>query len=125
MPEVDPTHLNELKLRWEQDPSSRIFLQLADEHRKLGQVDEAVAVLEKGLEHRPDDLSALVALGRCRLELEQLEEASELLETVVTRDPTHIVANKLLLDAHLQLGDAEKAAPRLETYRLLNARDPL
>lgn len=124
MPDTSQSRLNELKLRWEQDPSSRLFLQLADEHRKLGQPAEAVAVLEKGLEHRPRDLSALVALGRCRLELEEIEPAAELLESVVARDPTHIVANKLLLEAYLQTGDADRAGERLETYRLLNSRDP-
>ncbi len=126
MPDADPAHyrLNDLKLRWQRDPSSRLFLQLADEHRKLGQREEAVTVLEQGLEHRPNDLSALVALGRCRLELEQVEGAIEPLETVVSRDPTHIVASKLLLEAHLQRGDAAKAGQRLDTYRLLNDRDP-
>ena len=126
MADVGPpnTRLNELKLRWEQDPSSRLFLQLADEYRKLGQAAEAVAVLEEGLQHRPRDLSALVALGRCRLELEEIEPAAELLEGVISRDPTHIVANKLLLDAYLQMGDAGRAGERLETYRLLNSRDP-
>ena len=126
MPDVDPTHyrLNDLKLRWRQDPSSRLFLQLADEHRKLGEHAEAVAVLEQGLEHRPNDLSALVALGRCRLDLELADEAIEPLETVVSRDPTHIVASKLLIEAHLQRGDVEKAGDRLRTYRLLNDRDP-
>ncbi len=126
MPDVDPTHyrLNDLKLRWRQDPSSRLFLQLADEHRKLGQHEGAVEVLEQGLEHRPNDLSALVALGRCQLELERVGEAVEPLEAVVSRDPTHIVASKLLIEAHLQQGDVERAGDRLRTYRLLNDRDP-
>ncbi len=124
MPETGHYRLDDLKERWKRDPSSRLFLQLADEHRKLGQHAEAVAVLEQGLEHRPNDLSALVALGRCRLELEQAAEAIGPLEEVVTRDPTHIVANKLLVEAHLQQGDAARAGERLETYRLLNDRDP-
>lgn len=125
MPDAGQNYrLDDLKLRWERDPSSRLFLQLADEHRKLGQPLEAVTVLEKGLEHRPNDLSALVALGRCRLELDQVNEAVAALETVISRDPTHIVANKLLLDAYLQQGDVERAQARLETYRLLNGRDP-
>ncbi len=126
MPDADSIHyrLDDLKLRWRQDPSSRLFLQLADEHRKLSQHEQAIEVLEQGLEHRPNDLSALVALGRCRLELERVEAAVEPLETVLSRDPTHIVASKLLIEAHLQLGDATKAADRLLTYRLLNDRDP-
>ncbi len=126
MPDADPTHyrLDDLKLRWQRDPSSRLFLQLADEHRKLSQPEQAIAVLEQGLEHRPNDLSALVLLGRCRLELERVEEAVVPLETVLSRDPTHIVASKLLIEAYLQQGDAAKAAEHLLTYRLLNDRDP-
>ena len=126
MPDAEPINyrLDDLKLRWQQDPSSRLFLQLADEHRKAGQIEEAVAVLEQGLEHRPNDLSALVALGRGRLELERAGDAIAPLEAVVSRDPTHIVASKLLIEAHLQQGDCEQAAERLRMYRLLNDRDP-
>jgi tetratricopeptide (TPR) repeat protein len=126
MPDAEPINyrLSDLKLRWQRDPSSRLFLQLANEHRKAGQVEEAVAVLEQGLEHRPNDLSALVVLGRCRLELGRADEAVEPLETVISRDPTHIVASKLLIEAHLQRGDADQAAERLRMYRLLNDRDP-
>ena len=125
MPEANnPSRLNDLKLRWERDPGSRLFLRLAEEHRKLGQHAEAAAVLEQGLERRPNDLSALVALGRCRLDLDQGEEAVSSLETVVSRDPAHIVANKLLLEAYLRRGDVEKATERLDIYRILNDRDP-
>lgn len=119
------THrLQELQMRWEQDPSSRIYLQLAEEYRRLGRGSEAVSVLEEGLGHRPRDLSGLVALGRCQLELEMLDEATERLQSVLARDPAHIVANKLLIEAYLQQGLADQASARLEVYRLLNDRDP-
>ncbi len=124
MPAPDPNRLDDLKRRWAQDPGSRLYLQLADEHRKHGQLEEAESVLVKGLEHRPSDLSGLVALGRCRLELGELAEAVASLETVIARDPSHMVAGKLLVEAHLQQGDAAKAGERLETYRLFNDRDP-
>ena len=120
----DPTRLDDLKRRWAQDPGSRLYLQLADEQRKHGRLEEAESVLVKGLEHRPSDLSGLVALGRCRLELAKLDEAVASLETVIARDPSHMVANKLLVEAYLQQGDAEKAEERLRTYRLFNDRDP-
>lgn len=126
MPEISYTdrRLNELKLRWEQDPNSRIYLQLADEYRKLGRQAEAIAVLTTGLKRRPNDLATMVALGRCRLELGELDEASRTLETVIARDPTHLVANRWLIEAYLQSANAEKAGERLEIYRLLNDRDP-
>lgn len=116
--------LAELRQRWEREPDSRIYLQLADELRRLEQIDEAVAVLEKGLERRPNDLSGMVALGRYRLELGDLEGAVAILETVAERDPAHLVANKLLIEGHLQRQDAEQAQQRLDLYRLLNDRDP-
>ncbi|MEE8523351.1 MAG: tetratricopeptide repeat protein [Thermoanaerobaculia bacterium] len=121
---LDESRLNDLKQRWARDPGSRLYLQLADEHRKLGQLGEAESVLVKGLENRPSDLSGLVALGRVELELHKVDKALAALDTVVGRDPAHIVANKLLLEVHLQRGDAAKAGERVEICRLLNDRDP-
>lgn len=116
--------LQDLKQRWEQNPSSRLYLQLAEEYRKSGQPAEAVVVLEEGLRSRPNDLSAYVALGKTRLELQQVSEAVDALHAVIAKDPAHLVANKLLLEAHLLAGDRDRAQERLDLYRLLNDRDP-
>ena len=120
-----PTYrLEDLKQRWEQNPSSRLYLQLAEEYRRLERLDEAVQVLEEGLESRPGDLSARVALGRYSLAKGDVGRAEEALAAAVERDPTHLVANKALLEVYLLQGSAEKAGERLEIYRLLNDRDP-
>ncbi|NJL27969.1 MAG: tetratricopeptide repeat protein, partial [Thermoanaerobaculia bacterium] len=126
MPELGPpaNKIEELRRRFEEQPASRIFLQLAEEYRRLGLPEQAIEVLEAGLAKRPGDLSGMVALGRCRLEIGLLEAAVETLEGVIARDAAHLVANKLLIEAHLQLGDAERAGQRLELYKLLNAADP-
>ena len=116
--------LQDLKQRWEQNPSSRLYLQLAEEYRKAGDLAEAVEVLEQGLRSRPNDLSAHVALGKTRLELENLPEAIEALQAVIAKDPAHLVANKLLLEVYLLAGDQDRAQERLDIYRLLNDRDP-
>ena len=42
-----PDRLTQLRSRWESDPSSRIFLQLAEEYRHQGRVREALEVLER------------------------------------------------------------------------------
>ncbi|HKV09373.1 MAG TPA: tetratricopeptide repeat protein, partial [Thermoanaerobaculia bacterium] len=119
-----PDRLTQLKNRWESDPTSRIFLQLAEEYRHQGRVKEALQVLERGLKEHPGYLSALVAKGRCLLELGEPEEARGVLERVVKQDATQMVANKLLVRAYLDTGDPDKARERLDLYSLLNDSDP-
>lgn len=119
-----PDRLTQLRTRWEADPSSRIFLQLAEEYRHLGRVQEALTVLDKGLREHPGYLSALVAKGRCHLELGEGEAARAVLERVVKQDATQMVANKLLVRAYLETGDPARARERLDLYSLLNDSDP-
>jgi tetratricopeptide (TPR) repeat protein len=119
-----PDRLVQLRSRWEADPASRIFLQLAEEYRHLGRVHDALTVLETGLKEHPGYLAALVAKGRCLLELGQAEPAREVLERVVRQDATQAVANKLLVRAYLETGQAERAKERLDLYGLLHDGDP-
>jgi len=119
-----PDRVTQLRSRWEADPASRIFLQLAEEYRHLGRLHEALAVLEAGLKEHPGYLSALVAKGRCLLELGSAEPAREVLERVVRQDATQAVANKLLVRAYLETGQAERAKERLDLYSLLHDGDP-
>lgn len=121
---VFPDRLTQLRARWEADPASRIFLQLAEEYRHLGRVQDALAVLDKGLQEHPGYLSALVAKGRCHLELSDGESARGVLERVVKQDATQMVANKLLVRAYLETGDPVRARERLDLYSLLNDSDP-
>ncbi len=116
--------LTQLRNRWEADPSSRVFLQLAEEYRHQGRIKEALAVLDRGLREHPGYLSALVAKGRCHLELGEPEAARGVLERVVKQDATQMVANKLLVRAYLDTGEADKARERLDLYSLLNDSDP-
>lgn len=116
--------LSQLKARWESDPTSRVFLQLAEEYRHQGRVRDALAVLDKGLGEHPGYLSALVAKGRCHLEMGEGAAARTALERVVKQDPTQMVANKLLVRAYLETGDPERARERLDLYSLLNDSDP-
>lgn len=119
-----PERLAELAQRWQREPGSRIFLQLAEEYRRGGRHGEAIDVLRQGLAHNPGQVSALVLLGRCELERGDAAAAREALEQAVVRDPAQLVANRLLVDAYLELGEAGKARERIEFYRLFNDRDP-
>lgn len=126
MPDAGPTseRLEALQERWQAEPDSRVFLQLADEYRRLGRTEEAARVLEEGVAANPHHLAAQVALGRCRLDLGAPDEAARLLERVVESDPTQMVAYRLLVEAYLRQGRAEEARQRLRIYSLLNDADP-
>jgi tetratricopeptide (TPR) repeat protein len=119
-----PDRVLQLRQRWETDPASRVFLQLAEEYRHLGRVHDALGVLEAGLKEHPGYLSALVAKGRCQLELGEAEAARDTLERVVRQDATQMVANKLLVRAYLETGQVDRARERLDLYRLLHEGDP-
>lgn len=116
--------IGELQRTWEESPSPRVGLQLAEEYRRAGRLADARAVLERSLESHTGHLSSLVALGKTQLDLDEPDAAAGRFETVLERDPTHLVAGKLLIEAHLRRGDGAGARLRLEHYRLLNAGDP-
>ncbi len=124
MPEpFSAERLNQLRQRWERDPKSRAFLQLAEEYRRSGRLSDALHVLKAGLGEHPTYLAAQVALGRCLVETDAPDAAIEILERAVARDPAQLVANKLLVEAYLAKGHAGKARERLELYKLFNDRD--
>ncbi len=124
MPEpISPERLAQLQQRWERDPNSRLFLQLAEEYRRAGRLAEAVTTLDEGLSRHPSYLSAQVAMGRCLLEVGEPARAKDWLERAIRQDPTQLVANKLLVESHLALGDLAHARERLDLYRLLNDGD--
>lgn len=118
-----PESIDDLRHRWEEDPSPQLSLHLAEEYRRLDRREEAVYVLGRALEEHPEHVAARVALGRYRLELGDVDEARQILEQVVAEDPTHLVANKLLVGLYMDIGRDKQAQDRLDLYKLLNAGD--
>lgn len=119
-----PERLAELRRRWQAEPGSRLFLQLAEEYRRAERHGEAVEVLQAGLADHPNHVSAHVALGRARLAMGEAAAAVGSLERALDLDATNLVANKALVEAYLAQGEREKARQRLDLYRLLNDADP-
>lgn len=116
--------IEELRQRWEEDPSPQLSLQLAEEYRRLDRRKDAVHILSLALGENPDHVAARVALGRYQYEMGEFDEACGLLEDVVNEDPTHLVASKLLVSLYLDRGDDRQARDRLDLYKLLNESDP-
>jgi cellulose synthase operon protein C len=126
MPESGPSNerLADLRRRFDDDPLSPIFLQLAEEHRRLGQTEQGLKILEEGLRRNPSYLAAQVSYGRCLLEVGRSAAAVTALEQVLSKDPAQLVARKLLIEALVRQDQAVRARRELDLYISFNPSDP-
>jgi tetratricopeptide (TPR) repeat protein len=116
-------HIEKLREKVEKDPSSTLFVPLADEYRKAGQMDEAINVLKEGIERQPGYMSARVALGKIYLEKDMTSEAKEEFEKVVVEIPDNLFAQKKLAEIYMDLGEKGKAITQYKMVLELNPLD--
>lgn len=96
----DSPRIEELKRRVESDPASIAFAALAEEYRRAGRYDEAIATCRHGLQRHPSYISAHVTLGRALLEMGDFEGASRELELVLRVAPENLAAIRGLAEIH-------------------------
>ena len=94
---VNP-RIEELRRRIQKDPASIAFAQLAEEHRRAGQFEDAVRACQAGLEQHPAYLSARITLGRALLEMGRYDEAASEFEYVLKAAPDNLSATRELAD---------------------------
>lgn len=99
----------ELRRRVQADPASIAFAQLAEECRRAGDNDQAVAVCRAGLAHHPAYLSARVTLGRALTELGRLDEAHTELALVLDTAPDNLAANRAMAEIFQQRAQMPEA----------------
>ncbi|NOY38982.1 MAG: tetratricopeptide repeat protein [Nitrospirae bacterium] len=115
--------IEKLKARLEKDPSSKLFVPLAEEYRKAGMYDEAIDVLLKELQKQPAYTTARVSLGKIYLERGQTSEAVRELEKVIAAVPDNLFAQKKLAEIYKSIGDTERALSCLQKVLEINPRD--
>jgi tetratricopeptide (TPR) repeat protein len=96
----DNPRIEDLRRRIQRDPASIAFAQLAEEHRRAGDCEEAVRVCEAGLAQHPAYLSARVTLGRALFHLGRLEEARAEFLRVLDAAPDNLIAVGKLAEIH-------------------------
>ena len=106
---------------WERDPKSRVFAPLAESYRKIGQIERAIEICQKGLLIHPNYVSGRVALGRAYFDKHDYAAAKTELEMVFEADPENLVAAKTLGEIYEVEGEFEKA---LLSYRLAHYSTP-
>jgi tetratricopeptide (TPR) repeat protein len=124
---ADNPRIEALRRRLEKDPASIAFAQLAEEYRRGGDYQQAIAICREGLERHPGYLSAQVTLGRALIELGQLDEARRALEAVLRVAPDNLAAIRALAEIHEHLGEADIARlsePEIAAAPVVSGSDP-
>jgi tetratricopeptide (TPR) repeat protein len=106
------SELARLTKRYEEQPSGRVFAPLADCHRKLGQLDNALQICLTGLARHPRYSSAQLILGKIFLDRGEDVAAREAFETVLELDGQNLLAIQLLADIAERLGEFDEAISR-------------
>ena len=121
---ADNPRIEELRRRVEKDPASIAFAQLAEEYRRAGSFEEAVATCRGGLATHPSYLSARVTLGRALFELNNLDEAQTELEHVLQHAPENLAAIRGLGEIHHRKGELGQALSYFKTALSIARHDP-
>ena len=102
---TETARIEDLKRRVQSDPASIAFAALAEEYRRAGLYDDAIATCQSGLQRHPAYLSARVTLGRALLEVERFDEARQELEFVLKVAPENLAAIRGLAEIHHRRGE--------------------
>ena len=97
------------------DPASIAFAALAEEYRRAGRYEEAIATCAAGLQRHPAYLSAHVTLGRALIEVGQYDEAREELEHVLRLAPENLAAIRGLAEIHHRRGELPESVEHYAT----------
>ncbi len=119
----DTPRIADLRKKVEKDPGSRLFAQLAEELRKEGRFEDAIAVAQTGLQKNPNYPSARLTLARAQLDADRPGEARSELQQIVKASPDNILASRLLGEALQSLGDHDEAIRQFEHTLRLSPED--
>jgi tetratricopeptide (TPR) repeat protein len=108
----------------QQDPASIAFAQLAEEYRRGGSYEEAIAVCRAGLVIHAGYLSARVTLGRALLEVNELEAAHAELDCVLKSAPENLAAIRGVAEIHHRRGQLTEALVFYRAALALAKHDP-
>ncbi|MGQ0812130.1 MAG: tetratricopeptide repeat protein [Nitrospiraceae bacterium] len=103
------------------DPRSKVFMPLAEEYGKVGMWQEAVGVLEDGLNVYPGFITAMVALGCAYQQVGARPKAKAMLEAAVKLSPENLRAHRTLAKIYAADGATE---PALRSCAIILAVNP-
>ena len=105
------------------DPHSTVFVPLAETYRQMGLLDDALEVVQKGLETLPGLGVGYVCLGRIQTQRGALREAEAGFSKALELDPKNVSALKGLARVSTLAGKKERARELLDLALRLRPDD--
>lgn len=121
--EKENAEIDKLTERIAKDPKSKLFVPLAEEHKKAGDIETAIRVLTEGLKNNPGYVTARSFLGRLLMDKGDLPGAQKELEEVIKTIPDNLLAQRKLGDIYVLQGRGTDALPRYKAALALNPGD--
>lgn len=112
--------IEELQKKFDENPK-RYFAPLANEFRKAGDLEQAIALCRAFLPQQPAHMSGHIVFGQALFEAKQHEEARTVFETALSLDPENLIALRYLGDIARETGDIAAAS---SWYRRVLDADP-
>ncbi len=106
---------------YEKDPDSKVFAPLAEAYRRMGLIDEALDLAERGVRKHPHFASGRVALGKCFAQKGEYDKAVDELRVAVNLSPENLLAHQLLAQCYSSL---KKPAEALNAYKMVLFLNP-
>ena len=119
----DTSEIAKLTERIAKDPKSKLFVPLAEEHKKAGDLEMAIQVLTEGLRSNPGYVTARSFLGRLLIDKGDLAGAQKELEEVIKAIPDNLLAQRKLGDLYVLQGRRDDALKRYKAALALNPSD--
>jgi len=119
----DTSEIAKLTERISKDPKSKLFVPLAEEYKKTGDMEMSIHVLTEGLKNNPGYVTARSFLGKLLFEKGDLSGAQKEFEEVVKAIPDNLMAQRKLGDLYALQGRAADALKHYKMVLSLNPRD--
>jgi len=100
--------IEELRQKFHENPR-RYFAPLANEYRKAGDPEQAIAICRAHLAQQPGHMSGHVVYGQALYDAHRTDEAREVFQLALALDPENIIVLRHLGDIARQRGDIEEA----------------
>ncbi len=100
--------IDELRQKFHENPR-RYFAPLANEYRKAGDPEQAIAICRAHLAQQPGHMSGHVVYGQSLYDAERMDEAAVVFQQALELDPENVIVLRHLGDIARQRGDVQEA----------------
>jgi tetratricopeptide (TPR) repeat protein len=111
----ETTEIAKLTARISKDPKSKLFVPLAEEYKKAGDIEMAIYVLLEGLKSNPEYVTGRFSLGKLLLAKGDLSGAQKEFEEVLKTNPDNLMAQKKLGDLFILQDRPHDALPHYKS----------